>query len=326
VPRTFSATLSPWEEDPLSKYRRLPVALVAACLTAGLAAGPAAAASSDGPALASAAAKKERKAPSVKSRVAQSSTELRRVRETVARLEQVTNANQGAVAFLTAAAPQLVNGLTQLRDASLQLKGGLETLGAAYTSVEYGAIRVYSSPAGQENWKEIEGAVLTSADIPDDGNTAFVSGSLPFQATGATDIKITGIIRTNEQEPGVSHGEMGGVLYAKCIQPPVPAVDPGACDTPAGANTLPSGSLACAPIGPPDERSFSIPGGTTDQSLTSVGIGVGRTDSGRPTSRDPSPTGNDDEVCTLPGPGVYEITTAVIFSDIPDTRTPSPRE
>ena len=288
--------------------------MFAACLVIGLAATPAAVAA-PGDAKAKPAQKSRTTTESLRKRIVEAEEDLRGTGRGIRWLSDLAKRNENGIKFLTAAAPQLVNGLTSLRDASLQLKGGLETLAAAYTSVEYGAVRLWQRPGAGGDWEEVPGAKITSSDIPDDGNTATVSASLPFQATGATQIKITGIIRTNEVEPGASHGEMGGILYAKCIQAP-------SC-----GGFIPPGSLACTPVGPPDEREFSIPDGdTTEQTLIPVTGAASRTDSERPNENDKSPTGDDDDVCTLPFAGVYELTAAVTFSDIPDTRTPSPRE
>ena len=306
------------------------MALVATCLTAGIAAGPAvAAAPSDGSPSAKSAQKPRATTESLRKRVVEAEEDLRNTGKGIRFLLELSKRNENAVKFLTAAAPQLVNGLTSLRDASLQLKAGLETLGAAYTSVEYGAVKFFEKPAGSDEgeFDEIEGLNINSFDIPDDGNTATVSGSVPFQATGPTDIVIRGTIRSNEIEPGTSQGEMGGILFAKCAATPrVTGVGPGG---PVFAATcgpgIPSGATVCV-LGPPDERRFTVPDGSTQESLVPITGSAPRTDRDRPTRNDKSPTGDDDEVCTLPGPGVYELSASVQFADIPDSRTPGPRE
>ena len=302
------------------------MALVAACLTAGIAAGPAvAAAPSDGSPSATAAQKPKATTESLRKRVVEAEEDLRNTGKGIRVLVELSKRNENAVKFLTAAAPQLVSGLTSLRDASLQLKAGLETLGAAYTSVEYGAIQLFAAPAGspENEFRSVNGTNVNTHDIPDDGNTATISASLPFQATGPTDIVIRGTIRSNELElPGGHQGEMGGTLYVKCIGTPTGPLA-NACVAPGAVQ---SGSTVCV-LQPPDERTFRTPnGGTTEQRLDIVGGSTSRSDRDRPTIKDESPTGDDDERCRIPGPGLYELTASVQFADIPETSTPSPRE
>jgi hypothetical protein len=315
----------------LSKYRRLPVALVAVCLTAGLTAGPAvAAAPSDGSPTAKSAQKPRATTESLRKRVVEAEEDLRATGKGIRFLLELSKRNENAVKFLTAAAPQLVNGLTSLRDASLQLKAGLETLGAAYTSVEYGAVQLFAAPvasfgappAPESDFRSVDGTNVNTHDIPDDGNTATISASIPFQASGPTDIVMRGTIRSNEIEgPGGHQGEMGGTLYVKCIG----LFNAPACIGPGGV-PFPAGATVCV-LQPPDERTFRTPnGGETEQRLDIVDGSTSRSDRDRPTIKDESPTGDDDERCRIPGQGLYELTASVQFADIPETTTPSPRE
>ena len=305
------------------------MALVAACLTAGLTAGPAvAAAPSDGSPTAKSAQKPRATTESLRKRVVEAEEDLRATGRGIKFLVELSKRNENAVKFLTAAAPQLVSGLTSLRDASLQLKAGLETLGAAYTSVEYGAIQLFEGPPGgpESEFRSVNGTNVNTHDIPDDGNTATISASLPYQASGPTDIVIRGTIRSNEIElPGGHQGEMGGTLYVKCIGTPGGPLS-NACVAPLAFGGVPSGSTVCV-LEPPEERSFRTPnGGHTKQRLDIVDGSTTRSDRDRPTMKDESPTGDDDERCRIPGPGLYELTASVQFADIPETSTPSPRE
>ena len=120
---------------------------------------------------------------------------------------------KSTVALIVAGVPDIVSGLTQLKDglvaiqgvlegtvapALTALQGGLTTLGAAYQGVEYGVAKVSAT-----NATVAAGGSITSSDVPDDGNTAVGNGTAILVATGtpvAVDLKAD--IRSNEGDNG----------------------------------------------------------------------------------------------------------------------------
>ena len=210
---------------------------------------------------------------------------------------------------------QLKTGLEAAGAGLTQLKGGLETLGSAYGSVEYGAVRLYRGDAGttgNENLTAVQAVSANSADIPDDSNGALVTATVPFPATAATRLTLRAAIRSAEADgeaTGDPAGQVAGIFYAKCLG-----------ETCAGGN-LEAGEIACNPSGPPGPTTFPDPIGS--QPVVNVQTKAPRVGFRNPTATDTNPTGGD---CTLPGPGLYELTFNVQFFDFPTSSTPGPKD
>jgi X-X-X-Leu-X-X-Gly heptad repeat protein len=79
---------------------------------------------------------------------------------------------QGGVNAVLAGVPQITDGLTRLADGLRQAADGLTTIGRALTAQEYGVVKV------QIAGTDVPGAILTSSDIPDDANSAIVTGTV----------------------------------------------------------------------------------------------------------------------------------------------------
>jgi hypothetical protein len=90
----------------------------------------------------------------------------------------------GRLKAIEAAAPQLVKGLNDLKDASLALKAGLEGLKSLATSTEYGIGQVFigASPAS--------GAFVVTPDIPDAVQQAQVSQTFVPSASGTITVRV----------------------------------------------------------------------------------------------------------------------------------------
>jgi X-X-X-Leu-X-X-Gly heptad repeat protein len=89
-------------------------------------------------------------------------------------------AAQSGVNGIVAGVPAILDGLKKLSDGLTQAADGLKTLGNALAAQEYGVVKVQI--AGQD----VPGAILTSSDIPDDSNSAVVTGTVLAAAPGGT--------------------------------------------------------------------------------------------------------------------------------------------
>ncbi|HEX8120566.1 MAG TPA: hypothetical protein VF549_04790 [Solirubrobacteraceae bacterium] len=245
------------------------------------------------------------------------------------------------VAITTPILQQLGAGLTQagaglvaLQDAALKLKAGLEELAAGTKLLgdfvkadEYGAVRAFQRPAAstdEADFDAIPGISANSANIPDNGQGALVSASVPFLNTsgGPVDVTLRAAIRSNESDgaaTGPPAGQVGGIFYAKCAA--IPGQAPTSC--PGGVEP---GAIVCAPSGPPPAQDFGPLVGV--QPLENIQTKDPATSFAAPTAEDDvNPTGevaNAD--CTIPGNGLYELTFAVQFFDFPTSTTPGPTE
>lgn len=286
--------------------RKLLPLMVVACVAVAVSASPAMASS----------AHAAKKAPSN----SQLNKSLKKVKKTVkalgATVATLTSDDKSTAATLktiTDGVPAIVNGLTALKD-------GLTTLAAAYKAVEYGVLHVVINGAGT-NLADMPNQF--SSDIPDDGNGAQVSGSLPFTAPNlgignyTITLKTRAAIRTAEsdgQETGDPVGEVGGATYAVC----------GSAAVSCGA---PPGTVMCVPA-QTSTHTFSLPdGSTTTQRLTTIQRRTERTDQSRPSDDVTDPftqDANDGNACVftaVPG-ATYVVTTAYQFFDLPTSLTP----
>lgn len=216
----------------------------------------------------------------------------------------------GRLKAIEAAAPALIKGLSDLKTGLETAGGKLAQLGDAYQSVEYGVARLYNGST------EVTGATLVSSDIPDDGNSATASGTLPFVAAGGEVLTVRGAIRSAESDgaaDGPPAGQAGGILYAVCATPPTSGGNCGAVS---------AGQIGCQ-TGPPPPSVFQTPAG--DQSLTLVPIQqkAERTDQTAPSSSGTNVTGGS---CTLPTAGVWNVFVTTQFVDLPTSATPGPKE
>ncbi|HEU4656723.1 MAG TPA: hypothetical protein VFR97_04325 [Capillimicrobium sp.] len=210
------------------------------------------------------------------------------------------------LAFVAAAAPQIVDGL-------LQLKTGLETLASAYQAVEYGIAQVNVYGGG--------GAIVNppswSGDIPDDGNGASTSGTTTFVNTSpsprAVTLSLNAYIRSNEADVNGDNGpvgQAGGTLTVR---------DSGGnwvlC-TNQGATGGIAVTLPGEPINTPDGAKRDLP-------LTNIVHGKSRTDQTLPGGDAPQLTSCS---FTATAGGLYTAEWTASFLDIPTTTSPGPRD
>jgi hypothetical protein len=310
-------------------YRRLPVAVVAACLTAGLATAPSALAADGG--AGQAKAKSSQSARTLNTRLNQTRTSLRKLTRDLGALSRRLQTTEGGTRLLLSAAPQLVNGLTTLASAvqtqivpnltrlgaavQNDIAPGLTRLGAAYGSVEYGRAGIFA--VGTSNPLVAAGGRVTSADIPDDGNQVTVNETaiVVAQATGSLALDLKAAIRSAESDgvAGEKVGQAGGFVFVK-------NADTGSRVPCTGAPNPPGilGTTTGESIWTPD-------GFVTNQPLKNLMGGIARTDTAAPTA---------DSTSLLPAQcgfgatigDVYEVVYSVNFVDIPTSRTPGPTE
>jgi X-X-X-Leu-X-X-Gly heptad repeat protein len=108
------------------------------------------------------------------------------------------DAAQGTANAILGGVPQILDGLSKLATGLQQAADGLNKLAANAAAQEYGVVKV------QINGVDAPGAILTSGDIPDDSNSAIVSGTMLVSVPlAATNQKITLLA-------GVRSGEADG--------------------------------------------------------------------------------------------------------------------
>ena len=106
------------------------------------------------------------------------------------------------LASLTAALPTVVSSLTQLRDGLVSAGNGLTALQGALTtniaSQEYGVVQAFVGGTA------IPGQILTSSDIPDDANSAVLTGRfiipVPNGTPAATPVTLRAAVRSGEKD------------------------------------------------------------------------------------------------------------------------------
>jgi X-X-X-Leu-X-X-Gly heptad repeat protein len=107
------------------------------------------------------------------------------------------DAAQGTANAILGQVPSVLDGLTKLAAGLQQAADGLTKLAANAAAQEYGVVKV------QVGGTDVPGAILTSGDIPDDANSAIVSGTMivpvPAGATAAP-IRLLAGVRSGESD------------------------------------------------------------------------------------------------------------------------------
>ena len=210
-----------------------------------------------------------------------------------------------------------------------EVEAALTDIGAFLGATEYGAVRAFVRPGAstdEADFTAIPGFSTNTSDIPDNGQGATVTASLPYQNSsgGPQDVTLRAAIRSNESDGEAGGdppaGQVGGILYAKC------ASIPGVAATECAGGTIDPGQIVCAPAGPPPPQNFGSLVGT--QPLENIPTKDSATSFTAPTATDDiNPTGEAANAdCTLPANGLYEITFAVQFFDFPTSTDPGPTE
>lgn len=306
-----------------------------------------------GPATAAHRAGSERKQSSAIKKNAKNGKKLKRslgrTDEAVRGLRALVGALQGDVKATQDFVPLVVQALTGLQDGLTTVGARLTTLGSAYGSVEYGAVGVFITPPSGSGQPESRYGTASTSDIPDDGNVAVQQATIPISVvpSGASSaagtfapgskVEIKAAIRSAESDgatlDGDPAGQVGGIMSLKC------AAFAG-CAIP-GAGTAPAGAIICT-VGPTTTSEFQTPAGPQRLRVVEVPLASARTDSSQPDfdesdkTVDPlqgstaTGTGGSgpsaDGSCTLPGPGVYEISANIQFADIPTSANPGPTD
>lgn len=264
------------------------------------------------PASAGAATRQQANTAQADKAIADLKQQLATLGATVAKLDQ----QSGIVTLLASAAPQIVDGLTQL-------KTGLETLAGAYQSVEYGIAQVNVTGGGS-----IVNPPSWSSDIPDDGNGATTSGTALWPNFGGTVTKtfsVNAYVRSNEAN---ITGASGPVAQAGALMS-LTASNPATGQTSflfcAGDATT-GGVGGITPIGEP----INTPTGPVkDKPLTNIMSAKPRTDQTLPGGDAPRLASCTVSVPASPAPGVpmvVQIQWTASFLDIPTTTSPGPRD
>jgi hypothetical protein len=212
-------------------------------------------------------------------------------------------------------------GLTALKDGLTQVGAGLTKLGSAFSAVEYGAVRLFVG--GTDT-----GAIVQSADIPDDGNLASFSGTFPiFVPAGpgfapGTPLQLRGAIRSNETDGTAGGtdpaGQVGGVLTVTC-------------GSNGGCGGIDSGGVVCIAATAPS--TFTLPdGSTTSARLVNVPERSGRTEQTQPTAAPSTKTVAVTGDCavptgvTIPQGSILLATASGSFADLPTSSSPGPTD
>jgi hypothetical protein len=246
----------------------------------------------------------------VQANTAATDTALAEVKKQVADLSAAVTALQGqsgGVNLILAAAPQLIDGLTQLQ-------AGLTTLAAAYQSVEYGVAQVNVGGGGT-----IVSMPSWSGDIPDDGNGTSTSGTATFIYGGTgrnVTLTLNAYIRSNEANlDGTTGpvGQAGGTL----------TVRNSAGDFVPCANQAATGGVAITlpgePINTPTGPIKTVP-------FMNILSAKPRTDQTLPGGDAPQLTSCSFTVPPSGAPLYYSASFTATFLDIPTTLTPGPRD
>ncbi len=267
---------------------------------------------------------------------------IKQVRRTVRNVRTVLNAvgatvgtvrgdvteTRAALKAVQDLVPVFGKALTDLSAGLTTVGGGLQRLGSAFGSVEYGAVRLFGRTAGSgAEFRAVEGISANSSDILDDGNGALVTATVPVQSMTdpGRELTLRAAIRSAESDGGATGdpaGQVGAILYAKCASiPGVPATECGG-----SGSGIDPGQIVCAPQGPPPPQSNFGPLSEQigSQPLINIQQKAPRSGFQNPTKDDPNPTGGGN--CTLPGTGLYEVTFDVQFFDFPTSTTPGPTD
>ena len=229
-------------------------------------------------------------------------TQVATITKAIATLTGQSASNGSTISAIIGGVPDIVNGLTALKD-------GLTKLGSAYQAVEYGVVTVSSNAAGS-----IGVAPAWTADIPDDGNAASVAGTavVSLAAGQARTFSVVTLVRSNESDAG-ANGPVAQGGAPPWVEPP-----PGV-----GSTILPCGETGSVSVTPTGEAIQTPDGVATDKNLVNINNGRSRTDQELP--------GNDDShlancSITAPATGAYVVHYSASLFDIPTTRSPGPTE
>lgn len=286
------------------------------------------------------------------------STAVQALQGDVAPLTTGLKAIQDQVPVVITALGSLRTGLETVATGLQATATGVQTLGAAVQAVEYGTVALFLTPAGAGG-SCCRVVSATSSDVPDDGNTANVSNTFPLPlqvvasggnpangtVSAGSKLDLRAAMRSAEgdgKESGDPAGQVGGLLSLKCAGNG--ASPPGNCSAPDGmggfAAVIPPGALVCT-VGLTPPMAVTLPdGSTTNPNLKNIQRASGRTDQTKPSTDAGDPftvnvltgapatgSGNGaDGSCTLPGPGVYEVSVNVQFADIPTKSAPGPTD
>ena len=375
------------------KVSRAAVATVAACLTVGLAGAPSAsAAAQDDSATAKSAqsgktvnrrlnstrrslSRTNRRLTTTRRQVATARRNISKITLDLGAVARRLQSAEGGVGLLLGAAPQLINSLTQLGTAvrdqiapglqalatavQTQIAPGLQRVGDFVAAQEYGVVAIYTAAPGEEVDDSCCRTTSTvSPDIPDSGNTATASGTLPIQVSpsavppGGPDpttypnvvqqgakVSLWGAIKSAEADgnaTGDPAGQVGGLMTITCAGGG-PAGNCG--DGPGPAPEMPPGTVACV-VGPTESNTFPIPGGSTTQNLRTIQEKSGLTDSTVPAfnfgpklinvlenAQNEAGSGDaSDGSCTMPSFGLWQVQIQTQFADIPTSASPGPKD
>lgn len=253
----------------MKKYRRLSVALVATCLTVGMVAAPSALAGEGGSKAKAVTSQKAKAAGSsglprttsqrLRRRIVRTEESLRGTRKAIETLLALSRGNRDGLAFLSAAAPQLINGLVALRDGTLQLKTILETqvqpalirlrdevgpglikLGDFIAAPEYGIGQVIVLEPGPTPNPQ-EGSFVETPDLPDTVQQAQTTQQ--FLAQQAGNLAVAYGVRSGEND-GTGAANPAAVCKVTVTN------EAGATET-----TAPNGALGGLPFQPVNTKS-----------------------------------------------------------------------
>lgn len=260
-------------------------------------------------------------------RIARHGKSIRKLAGAITALGTTAQGLDRRIKTIEDAAPQLISGLTQLKDAATALKDGLttvgdklKTLGDAYQGVEFGRVNVVP---GDADLTVAAGGSGTSADIPDDGNAISIDDDAIIVAGGGATtetLDLRALIRSAESDGDSATktaGQAGGFLQLSNMDTGA-QVDCTGAPNPPGILGTPTGDTIQTPSGPVTNLPLkNVPGGFLRTSTT-------------------EPTGSNG-ISLFPGalpacsftaaPGTtYKAHWSVNFVDVPTSTTPGPTE
>jgi hypothetical protein len=152
------------------------------------------------------------------------------------------DAAQGGVNGILGQVPAVLDGLSKLAAGLTTAGEGLTKLGNAVAAAEYGVVKV------QLGTTDAAGALLTTGDIPDDGNSAVVSGTVVVPVPGNTTnapIRLLAGVRSGEAD---GTGPTNPVASAGIVS--MTAADASTGAAPGGTVSIGGGNavLAATPI------------------------------------------------------------------------------
>ena len=261
-------------------------------------------------------------------RIAKHSKSIQKLGGAVATIGASLKSVDNRLKTIEGAAPQIIDGLTQLKDAATKLKDGLTAaaagltkLGDAYQAVEFGRAGIFAATGGTGTPTVVAGGTVTSADIPDDGNSVTTGDEAIVAAPSSGGphtmaINLRAAIRSAESDgdsAAKTAGQAGGFVQVSNLT--------------TGASVACIGSPAPGGIfGTQPGDSIVTPSGTvTNLPLKNIPGGLLRTDTTAPTT---SSTSLLPAACSFAAADndVFRVHYSVNFVDIPTSTTPGPTE